>query len=174
MKGIYELVLPGTRSLRNYTEKLLTDIRAEDFSRKPCVGGITIETNHPAFIVGHLCLYPARIFKLLGVNDESVTPPPSYYDQFIIGSVCHDDPDGVIYPKKEELVSRLLSTTDTVIAKLPEVPDSAFTAVNAEERSKEKYPLVGAFVFYLLTAHVNGHLGQISTWRRCFGLGSAL
>lgn len=174
MKGIYELIIPGTRAVRNYAEKLLADVRAQDFASKPKSGEVKIDTNHPAFIMGHLCLYPSRVFRLLGLNDELVAPPPSYPDMFAIGSVCHDDPECTRYPKKEELVSRFLKTTDIVIDRLPQIPDSSFTAVNTEERSKDRYPLVGAFVFYLLTAHANGHLGQISVWRRCMGLGSAL
>jgi hypothetical protein len=35
------------------------------------------------------------------------------------------------------------------------------------------FPTIGGAVNFLLVGHVQMHLGQVSTWRRVMGLGSA-
>ena len=50
-----------------------------------------------------------------------------------------------------------------------------FAADNPMEgRMKEMFPTVGVAVNFLVNNHVMMHLGQISTWRRLMGLGSAM
>lgn len=167
---VTKILLPGAIAVRNYAEKLANGTPIEIFSSKPVVGGQTIECNHPAFIFGHLSLYPSRIFKLLEVEQPGIIPPKSYYDQFMIGAECLNDPERKIYPAKDELVNFFIKSTDLVIKELPNIPEEKFYAINVEERSKDRFPIVGSFISYLLISHANGHLGQISTWRRCMGL----
>lgn len=173
MPNITDLILPGAKAVRNNAEKLLKDVTPGIFARKPSVEGRVIDTNHAAFVYGHLALYPSRIMRLLGDEEaaDSLKPPQAYYDLFSIGAACHDDPEGKIYPGMQEITALFLSFTDTMLEKLPGIPESAFYSANSEERSRERFPITGSFVTYLLHAHPGGHLGQISTWRRCMGLG---
>ena len=62
-----------------------------------------------------------------------------------------------------------------VLSKLPEVDDTVFSKPNPSGgRGAELAPTVGGMVAFLLTGHPMSHLGQVSTWRRCMGLGSAM
>ena len=41
-----------------YADRLLTGIPADRFARFATVGGTAVNSNHPAFVYGHLCLRP--------------------------------------------------------------------------------------------------------------------
>ena len=49
-----------------YSERLLSGISPERFSRFADVGGVIIHSNHPCFIYGHLSLYAPRVTEQLG------------------------------------------------------------------------------------------------------------
>lgn len=173
MQSVPELILPVAQVVRKYGESLLKDITAEKFARKPVVGGTTIDLNHPAFNYGHLALYPKRLLALLGVETAAVQVPPTWDELFKNGAPCHDDPEGTIYPRMEEITRKFFHGYDTAFELLPKVQDAVFFAPSTEERIRSRFPTNGSFVVHLLTSHVNQHLGQISGWRRCMGLGPA-
>jgi hypothetical protein len=173
MGKISEISAQTSVIIRNYAAKLLTDIKPSDFAKKPEVGGVLIDTNHPAFTFGHLSLYPSRISKLLNLGLDEFEPPKKYFDLFSIGSKCEHDPDGKIYPTMKEITDFYFNGADKINSLLKDIPDSKLTEINTDERSKERFPILGGFINYLLTAHPNVHLGQISVWRRCMGLGPA-
>ncbi|MCO6430683.1 MAG: DinB family protein [Deltaproteobacteria bacterium] len=170
---ISELVLPAARQVKGYADRLLRGIPAEIFSSMARVGGEIVEANHPAFVTGHLSLYPSRIMRLFGREYQEVTPPDSYLKLFTFECRCIDDPEGAVYPKRDELLEFFESSMTFLLDNLTTLTDEELMAQSRDERSKERFPIVGSFVVYLLTAHPNSHLGQISTWRRCMGLGAA-
>ena len=49
-----------------YAERLLAGIDNDQFGRLPHVGEQVIQSNHPAFIYGHLSLYAPKIIANLG------------------------------------------------------------------------------------------------------------
>jgi hypothetical protein len=168
---IADLLMPGARSVRTYAESLLKDIKSNQFARKPQVNEHTIELNHPAFNYGHLGLYPLRVSKLLQLDQTRVIPPQKFDVLFNAGAVCKDDPEGTIYPSMEIITSHFLSSHDALFEMLPRISDAQLLAPHPEERLLSRFPTVGSFIAYLLTAHANSHLGQVSAWRRCIGLG---
>ena len=164
---------PGAVSVRANAERLLKGIESKDFARFPSFGGKVIETNHPAFVYGHIGLYAPRMLKLMGLDPTKFVLPANYSELFSSAAKCKDDPDRTIYPDMDEIVSIYLRGADMVLAALPEVEDDTMLAVNPEEKLASRFPTIGAFLGFLLTAHVNLHLGQVSAWRRCMGLGPA-
>lgn len=171
MTSPIELAIPGAIQVRNYAERLIKDIPVDKFASKPTVQGKTVETVHPAFIFGHLDLYPYRISSLLNLGAEELKPPTAYFELFSKDMKCENDPECKIYPHKDELTGFFLKKTDAVLEILKNVSPDKLYAENIEEKSKDRFPTVGSFVIYLLTTHPNGHFGQISVWRRCMGLG---
>jgi hypothetical protein len=149
-------------------EKLTADIPAEQFARMPK----GIQTNSPAWVIGHLGLYPARILARLEGKD--VPTDPQGDAMFGGGSECKDDPAGTIYPPKSELMSRFNVGMQTVIEALPDIPESALNAPNPNERMRGSFPTLGAMTAFLLGGHTMMHLGQVSAWRRCMGLGPCM
>jgi hypothetical protein len=160
-------------------ETMLKDIKPAHFARKPsfdCTGGPkVIDTNHPAFVYGHLSIYPARLLQILGADSASLQNPPGYEDLFSAGKECRDDPDGTIYPSMESITGHFFTGHRAALAAIEGVGDDRFAAPNPREgRIREMFPTVGGMANFMLATHVMMHLGQISAWRRCMGLGSAM
>lgn len=160
------LVTPAERTV-GYAEALLKDIPEDRFGHMPHP-----TMNHPAFVLGHLSLYPERILNVLGRGDL-VSEMPGWDKLFAAGCPCVEQ-DGR-YPAKSVLVDRFVSRSRAVIAVVAATDDAHFLKPNPlEGRMRELFPTVGIAVNFLLNNHAMMHLGQISAWRRAIGLGSAM
>lgn len=173
--GLLTAVLVPTANLTmNYAEGMLKGVSPEIFARKPRVGGTVVDANHPAWVYGHLATYPTRICQLTGIDLGPAATPAGWDDLFKNGTPSTDDPDGKIFPPMDAITRQYFAAYRHVIAKLPEVSDAVFAQPNPMGgRMTELLPTVGAAVSFLLSGHQMSHFGQISTWRRCMGLGSA-
>ncbi len=169
--GVFsDSVVAASRRSRGLAQKLLADIRPELFARKPIIGAVTIDTNHPAFVYGHLALYPARTLTLLGKDASSVAPPEGFDALFKAGAPCLDDPAGTIYPAMEAITAAYFRAHDNAYPVISAIPDADFAQENTDPRSREYAPTHGQVAVLLLNNHMAMHLGQISAWRRCMGL----
>jgi hypothetical protein len=154
-----------------YAGRLLKDMPENRFARLATLGDQTVFANHPAFAVGHLCLYPVKVVQLLGQDTSQVQPPANYESLFSKDASCQDDPQGTIYPHSSELISQFLRTYDVAILALRSAEDSQLTAENpVDSPMKQICPTLGSMLTFYMTGHVTTHLGQISTWRRIEGL----
>ena len=158
-----------------YAQQLLKDIKAEQFARRPVVGGTVIETNHPAFVYGHLSLYARRAAAAVG-RESAVAPHPAGFEGlFKNGVACQDDPSGTIYPSMQAITEYYFAATKAAVEAVRGADEAVFARPNpAEGRMKELFPTIGGAVNFYLGAHSMSHLGQVSAWRRCVGLGSAM
>lgn len=168
-----EYVRPGAIAARSYAERLLKDITPQQFARVPVVGGVALVMNHPAFVFGHLSLYPMQLAEMTGISAKGMEVPATYQDLFKLGAVCDDDPSGTLYPAMHELTNAFFTGTDALIAALPSIAPYVFDTPLENPSRRERFGTVGAFLAYILLAHPQTHLGQISAWRRCMGLGPA-
>lgn len=174
MKDLFNYVIPGARTTLGYAERLLKDIPPELSARKPVVNGRTIECNHPVFLLGHLSLYPQLVSELLDFpKDGAVTVPESYPALFQIGSPCLDDPSGTVYPSLAEVSERFFSGMNALLERVPSASQEKMDAILENPGRRERFGTHGAFVVYVLLAHPQTHLGQLSVWRRCVGLPAA-
>jgi hypothetical protein len=157
-----------------FGEALLKDVKAEQFARKPVVNGKTIDCNHPAWVYGHLAMYAAKMCDLTGIPSGPAAVPAGWDELFKNGTPSTDDPTGKMFPPMETIVRHYIDGYKYVISKLPEVDDAAFAKPNpGTGRYAEMAPTIGAAVAFMISGHAASHLGQVSTWRRCQGLGSA-
>jgi hypothetical protein len=169
-----ETILAGARRLRGLTEKLLVGVKPGDAARKPRFGNVTIDTNTPSFILGHLSLYPGRLLINLNLDPGPCKCPDNWTDLFKAGAPCIDDVAGTLYPSLPDLAAKYFITTDHCIATLVALDDSVLATIPADERMKANFPTMGHAALFMLNSHVALHMGQLSTWRRCYGLPSAL
>lgn len=175
MGQVADIIAAPARTTRSYAELMLKDLKPEQFARLPSSGGKTIQTNHPAFVFGHLSIYPVRVCTLLGQAAAIVPNPPKFDELFSNGKPCLDDPKGTIYPPMETITKHFFSGFDAALAAVAKASDADFAKPNpAEGRFKEMFPTVGGAVNFLMSAHAMSHLGQVSAWRRFMGLGSAM
>lgn len=150
-----------------YAELLVKDIPPAKFAHKPHP-----TMNHPAFIIGHLSLYPNKVFTVLS-QPRLIVEKPGFAELFQAGVQCVEQEGR--YPGKDEIVAYYLERHKALIQAMGNVSDEALARENPiEGRLKEKFPLVGIAVNFLLNNHHMSHLGQLSAWRRAMGLPSVM
>lgn len=155
-----------------YGQKLLTGVPADKFARfAPGESGL-VESNHPAFIYGHLSLYSPRVVEQLGGDVSNLTPSDKFTEVFSKDAKCVDDPDGSIYPAMDEITERLMTSQDAAIEAVAAASDDQLTAPN-ENAMKERFTTVGSMMAFYLGGHFMIHMGQMSAWRRFMGMGPA-
>ena len=162
-----DYIVPCIRRAIGFAEKLVNDIPAQQFAHMPHP-----TMNHPAFCIGHLSLYPNRVFNIIG-QPKLIKEKPGYPELFQAGVACVEQ-DGR-YPHKDEIVSYFMERYNAVATALASVPDEVLQRENPMEgRMREIFPLVGIAVNFLTNNHLMMHLGQVSAWRRAVGLGSVM
>ena len=156
-----------------YAERLLKDVQPNQFSRYASVAGRVIESNHPAFIYGHLSLYACRIIDGVGGDGSAYQPAASFVEAFSKDASCVDDPDGTVYPPMDEITTALFDNYRAAIVALESAPDGVFMTENPNEAMREKFPTTGAMHTFYVGGHFMLHMGQMSAWRRAMGMGPA-
>lgn len=172
-------VLTAAKRGLGLSEMMFADIKPELFARKPHFHDagkeIVVECNHPAFVFGHLALYPARLAGFLKLDASAYAPPANWPDLFKAGAPCNDDPEGAIYPAKDVITAAFLKGYNAIMEQLAKADDSIMLQPHPDENIRAKFfPTLGTAVVFTLNSHVTFHIGQISTWRRCFGLPSIM
>jgi hypothetical protein len=155
-----------------YADRLLEGISAERFPRFAVVGGRTVESNHPAFVYGHLSLYAPKILRQIGFPAPPV--PEHFETRFSKDATCVDDPDLDLYPSLDEVTAFFREGHRMVTGALRSTADDVFHEPNpAEGRMKQLFPTIGSVQAFYCGGHMMMHLGQVSAWRRMEGLGPA-
>lgn len=157
-----------------YARRMLTGVTPLIFARFATPGNQVIESNHPAFVYGHLSLYPARIIEQLGGDPSSVMPPAKFQELFSKDAICVDDPSGAVYPVQEDVTDTFFKGYETCLELLRKTPDEKFQVPNPMPgRMTELFPSLGSMHAFYVGGHMMMHLGQISAWRRMQCLGAA-
>lgn len=169
MGKISAALLPPSRMALGYADALLKDVKSQDFAR--FAKGVS--ANHPAFCYGHLAIYPDRFLELAGRSDVA-KPDAVYVELFGAGKECRDDPTGTIYPPMEAIVARFKQRHEAALAVLAEMTDEALERENPNEQGRTRLPTLANVAAFYFGPHVMMHMGQVSTWRRMMGLGSAM
>ena len=155
-----------------YARRMLTDVGADRFARLSSPGGVTVQSNHPAFIYGHLSIYAPRIIEDLGGTAPAI--PDGFVELFAKDSTCQDDPDGNIYPSQGAVTDFFFKGYEAASAALLSADDALFQSPNPLGGAMaEKFPSLGSLHNFYVGGHVMIHMGQMSAWRRMEGLGPA-
>jgi len=171
-RSIGNIIADSLQLSVGYAERLLTGVPAERFARFARCGGEVVESNHPAFVYGHLSLYAPRILQQLG--HPAPTVPEHFQHVFSKDAVCRDDEDRDLYPAMEEITAFFFEGHRMLAGALRGSPDATFAQPNpAEGRMKELFPTLGSMQTFYCGGHMMMHLGQVSAWRRMERLGSA-
>lgn len=158
----------------NYARRMLAGIAPETFARFAQPGGQIIESNHPAFVYGHLSLYAGRIVEQLGGDASSLKPSDRFQQLFSKDAKCQDDPEGTLYPSQQEITDFFFRVHEAALAALRSAPDEPFQQPNpAGGRMTELFPTIGSQQAFYVGGHMMMHFGQVSAWRRMQGLGAA-
>ena len=79
--------------------------------------------------------------------------------------------DASRYPSKAVLLEALEAAHASIAAALPGIPASRWTESTPIEEIRGFLPTLGDCFVFVMAAHENIHLGQLSAWRRVQGLG---
>lgn len=165
-----QLITAAGKIARGFSERLLVGVTAEQFARKPSVNGKAIETNHPAWVFGHLATYPTKVAAMVGLDGTKLAPPAGFEELFKDGTPCKDDPSGSIYPAMGAITAAFFTAHDGLFELLAGIDDSKLIQPTPDEKARARFPLIGGRVNFMCNNHIMMHMGQISAWRRCMGL----
>lgn len=167
------ITTPASR-MRDYAKRVTGDLSDHNFARLPTwgMGGQTIACNHPAWVFGHLAIYPNMLLKVVG-SKTTVPIPENFEALFKNGTPCLDDPNGSIYPSMAITMSAYFAGTDAIIAAASMLSDADLGKANPDEHMAKYFPTVAECLIFMLNNHNALHIGQISTWRRAMGLPAA-
>ncbi|NCY02164.1 MAG: DinB family protein [Planctomycetia bacterium] len=155
-----------------YAERLLVGVPAARFARLAAVGGTVIDSNHPAFVYGHLSLYAPKMLQQIGHPAPGL--PEHFELLFSKDATCRDDEDGDLYPPMEQITDFFFEGHRMLTGALRSAPDGVFEQANpAGGRMTELFPTLGSVQTFYCGGHMMLHLGQVSAWRRMEGLGAA-
>lgn len=172
MDSLAAAILDQTDTMLGYAEGLLKDVTPAQFARKPQGKDGIINTNHPAFCFGHLAIYPARICQLAGIDDAGIVVPDGFDELFEAGKECQDDPDGSVYPAMDVINSAFTGGYKAAVAKLGTLSDAHLAAPHGLDSDfGKRFSSRAAIANFMLGPHCFMHIGQLSAWRRCMGLG---
>lgn len=155
-----------------YIERLLQEVTPSQFGRFANIGGQAIQSNHPAFILGHLTLYPARVVSELGGDASAIAPSEKDEALFSPAATCLDDPDGTLYPPMAEITNKFFTAHELAIETLLASDDALFAIANPNQGMRDKMATLGAMHAFYMGGHMMIHVGQFSAWRRAVGLGA--
>jgi hypothetical protein len=154
--------------------RLLTNVTAEQFARFGRPGGQIVESNHAAFIFGHLSLYGPRIVEQLGGDTSTIQISDRFQSLFSADAKCQDDPGGTLYPPMEEITAFFFKGYRAAVDTLRAASDETLQQPNPRGgRMAELFPTLGSVHNFYCSGHLMLHLGQMSAWRRMMGLGPA-
>lgn len=133
-----------------------------------------IESNHGAFIYGHLSLYGPRVVEQLGADTSTITIPDGFQTLFSKDAQCQDDPQGTIYPPMEVITQFFFSGYRAAVETLRATTDETLNRPHPTGgRMAELFPTMGSMHNFYCGGHFMLHIGQMSAWRRMMGLGPA-
>jgi uncharacterized damage-inducible protein DinB len=79
--------------------------------------------------------------------------------------------DASQYPSKATLLQALEDAHAKIAAALPDFPQSRWQETTPLEAVRGFLPTLGDCFVFVMAAHENMHLGQLSAWRRVQGMG---
>ena len=156
-----------------YASKLIAGINPAEFSQFARARGQVIESNHPAWVYGHLSIYAPRILGELGADSGDLRFSEQWMELFSAKSQCQDDPEGKIYPPMDQIVAKLFDGYRAAEQALRGAPDETFASPNPNEAMRSRFATLGAMHGFYVGGHFMLHMGQVSAWRRTMGLGPA-
>ena len=157
-----------------YAKRMLTGVTPLVCGKMARPGNQLVDSNHPAFVYGHLSLYASRIVEQLGGDASGIRPSERFQQLFSKDAKCQDDPQGTIYPPMDEITDFFFRAYEAALTALRAAPDDALQQPNpAGGRMTELFPTIGSQQAFYVGGHIMMHLGQVSAWRRMQGLGAA-
>lgn len=144
-----------------YAKRLVADIPDETMAHQPAPG-----MNHAAWVLGHLACTADMLGAMIGVKPVCPAGWAALFD-------WNSSPSGDAsqYPSKATLLQALEDAHAGIAMALPAVPQARWCGTTPLEAVRGFLPTMGDCFVFVMAAHENMHLGQLSAWRRVQGMG---
>lgn len=146
----------------DYARRLVKDIPDNKMAFQPAP-----KTNHAAWVIGHLAVSCDFMGSMIG---GKLVAPKEWEKLF--GWDSSPSPDAKVYPAKAELLKALEAGHVALADAVKKVPAGDWAKPFPYEGMRGFTPTLGDGIVFILAAHENIHLGQLSAWRRVQGLPS--
>ncbi len=156
-----EMLLHAQQRTADYGGRLTADLTPEQAVAQPAAA-----VNHAAWVLSHLNAYLPVMAALIR-GDEF--PDPKDHE---FGMKSKPLADASLYAPISELRTTFLEGNQAAADALREAGPDCLDRDMTLERWKTIMPKTGIALSYLMLAHQNLHLGQLSAWRRVQGLPS--
>ena len=144
-----------------YAKRLVADIPDDQMAFQPAA-----HMNHAAWVLGHLACTADMLASMI---DAKPVCPPVWTSLFDWNSKPSSDASQ--YPAKSVLLKALEDSHSGIAATLPNVPETRWSEPTPIEAVRGFLPTLGDSFVFVMAAHENMHLGQLSAWRRVQGMG---
>jgi len=158
-----EAIIATLNHARNQTLKLVADLSDEQLVRQPAPN-----TNHPAWVLGHLLQVEHTFLNLLVPTATAPLITDAWKATYGGGST--PSADRSLYQPKAFYLEKLAALRTQIIEKLRTMSVADLDKPNPFEARRERFPTVGHQLLLYGTWHEAYHAGQLSTWRRVQGL----
>ncbi|NBV45563.1 MAG: DinB family protein [Planctomycetia bacterium] len=144
-----------------YARRLVADVADAHLAVQPAPG-----MNHAAWVLGHLACTADMLGAMMGLSPVCPGEWTALFD-------WNSTPvaDAGRYPSKAELLAALEEAHGRIAAALPAFPASRWSDPTPSEAIRAFLPTMGDCFVFVMAAHENMHLGQLSAWRRVQGMG---
>jgi|TARA_B110000495_G_C23034296_1_gene617089 hypothetical protein len=150
---------------QDYAPRLVADLTEEQMIAQPAADP-DAPSNHPAWVLSHLNVYIPVISSIIK-GDPFDDPKPHRF-----GMLSQPVSDPSTYQTKEELVAEFNQGHLAIAELIGNEDDRVFEKPVTLPRWQAVMPTAAIALPYLMFNHENGHLGQVSAWRRIQGLPS--
>jgi hypothetical protein len=153
-------ITANTIATVEYAKQILADINDSAMCQQP------LGLNHPAWLMMHVSTTADYASNLLGGqgvcptdwNDRADTKKP----------LTQNRSD---YPSKEDLLKTFEAALLNALKLYQGATEEELSTPQKLGFFEEALPTVGEMATFMLVAHTNLHLGQLSAWRRAIGKG---
>jgi DinB superfamily len=148
----------NTQATIGYAKQILSDIDDASMCERPA--GL----NHPAWLLTHLATTADYAAGLLGGKGIC----PSSWNE--IGNPQKPlSTNRADYPSKDELIGTFEAAFKNASELYEKTSDAELSKPQKLGFYETELPTVGDMATFLIIAHTNLHLGQLSAWRRATG-----
>ncbi|MDB4533814.1 DinB family protein [Vicingaceae bacterium] len=165
MSAAIDGLIFGWKKNLDYGPKLVADLSDEQMIFQPA-GPDNPPANHPAWVFSHLNAYLPVIAGI--IKSVEFEDPKNHR----FGMLSRPENDLSVYDRKQDLVDQFVAGHDEVLQLLEKSSIDMLDQPVKLLRWEEIMPIAGIALPYLMLNHENGHLGQLSTWRRVQGMPS--
>ncbi len=165
MSPIIEGLLFAWKKNLDYAPKLVADLNEEQMVAQPAPAD-SAASNHPAWVLSHLNVYIPVISSI--IKGETLEDPKGHK----FGMQSKPEASRDLYAGKDELIAEFCKSHEQIAELLGNADDSLFAKKVELARWSAVMPTAGHALPYLMLNHENGHLGQVSAWRRIQGMPS--